>query len=212
MRLALNKWFTRIFSLSVVSACLVGIAAISQNYFWRQNQYLHLAAQLTMVGVLVVWCVWLARRPDEMMVKQASLCLVGLAVVVTYGTNGDWWSLAFELGVCLPCWPYFLDDDDDIETRVIPVYATGLTGTVEYARMHFSGILVEEYSPDWKETFSQVTTDIDGHFELPCASGVGAHYIKISWPGTRTVNLRVELSADAQPILIRLRPRKPRTP
>ena len=75
--------------------------------------------------------------------------------------------------------------------------------------MHFSGMSVEEYTEDWGTQLSLVKTDGDGRFALPRISDGPDHWVRVSWPGTETVHLQVEISPEAQPLLIRLKPRKP---
>ncbi|HEY1220863.1 MAG: hypothetical protein ABSE42_10915 [Bryobacteraceae bacterium] len=90
------------------------------------------------------------------------------------------------------------------------VKAADLAGVVEYESMHLPGIRVEECAADWVTQVSQVKTDDDGRFALPHTSDGSSHWVRVSWPGTETVHLQVELDPDAQPLLVRLKYRKPR--
>lgn len=88
----------------------------------------------------------------------------------------------------------------------IRVRAPNLAGSVDYGSMHPSKIRVEECSDDWTEQLSLVMTDDNGCFELPHTSDDSVHCVRISWPGAKTVHLYVEISARAQPLLVRLKP------
>jgi hypothetical protein len=84
--------------------------------------------------------------------------------------------------------------------KVVSVKAADLTGVVEYDSMHFSGMRVEECSDDWAQQLSEVKTDDDGRFALPHISDDPTHWVRVSWPGTERVHLRVELSPGAPPL------------
>ena len=73
--------------------------------------------------------------------------------------------------------------------RPAKVQAPSLTGTVEYGSTNISGTLVQEFTAGWRSELSWVMTDHAGRFELPQVS-----------PGPK-----------APPLLVRLRPVKPRT-
>jgi hypothetical protein len=94
--------------------------------------------------------------------------------------------------------------------RATRVRAPHLAGVVEYDSKHFSTMRVEECSDDWMHQLSQVTTDASGRFALPRISDDPVHCVRVSWPGAKTAHLYVELSADAQPLLVRLKPGFPR--
>ena len=204
---AVQEWVARILSPLLASACFFAIALIVLSYEWPQKSSLQFGAQFLEAGALLVFWVWLTRRPDEMIVKWMSLGIVVGAVIVTYYIHRDLWSLMFDLGVSAPCLRHLLPEDR--ETRMVSVQASGLSGTVEYESMYFSNILVEECSSDWKQQLAQVKTGTNGYFELPRTSEEGVHYIRVSWPGTKTVHFRAQLSAGAKPLLIRLKPQKP---
>jgi len=95
------------------------------------------------------------------------------------------------------------------KARAVRVKAPDLAGVVEYDSMHFSGMCVEEYAEDWETRLSQVKTDGEGRFALPRISDGPGHCVRVSWPGTQTVHLQLEISPDARPLLVRLKPRKP---
>jgi hypothetical protein len=189
----------------LIASCLLAATLVTISYLHPRLSTLGTAVEAV---VLTVWLVWLARRPDEPVVKWASLLLVVGSVIVEYLISWDLWSLVIDLGVSLPCLRYLLAEN----TRTAPTiaHAPGLTGTVEYDKMRFSDVLVEEYSPDWSRRLGEARTDTNGHFALPCASDGGAHYLKVSWPGTETLRLQVLINAAADPLLLRLKPRTPR--
>jgi hypothetical protein len=80
---------------------------------------------------------------------------------------------------------------------------------VEYETMHFAGMRVEECAADWVQQLSEARTDANGRFALPSASESPVHWVRVSWPGTEPFHLEVELTPDAQPLLVRLKPRRP---
>jgi hypothetical protein len=137
--------------------------------------------------------------------------VLGAAIIASW-MSGGWWSVLFDAWFVWEAWSYFADTSgmEDGQIRAVSVYAKGLAGKVEYDSMHFSGIVVEEYSSDWTQRFSQVKTDDEGRFSLPHTTRGPLHYIKISWPGTKAVHLRVEIAADSQPVAVHLKPRKPK--
>lgn len=91
--------------------------------------------------------------------------------------------------------------------KAVSVKAADLAGVVEYDTMHFAGMRVEEYAADWVQQLSQVTTDDNGRFALPRTSDGPVHWVRVSWRGTVPAHLQVELSPDAQPLLVRLKHR-----
>jgi hypothetical protein len=127
---------------------------------------------------------------------------VALAVVIT----GNWWVFAdvWRSMPPLPRWP------QGPLIKATRVRAPDQAGVVEYDTQHFSTMRVEECSDDWTQQLSQVTTDANGHFALPRISDDSVHCVRVSWPGAKTAHLYVELSADAQPLLVRLKPGLPR--
>ena len=90
--------------------------------------------------------------------------------------------------------------------KVTRVQAPELAGVVEYDSLRFSAMRVEECSDDWTRQLSQVTTDENGRFTLPHISDDLVHCVRVSLHGAQTVHLYVELSADARPLLVRLKP------
>lgn len=111
--------------------------------------------------------------------------------------------MAFAVGYLLL--GYFWLEDLLPKSRVTRVKAPALSGVVEYDSMHFSGMIVEECAPDWIQQFAEVKTGDDGRFALPPRDGP-VHYVRVSWPGTGTVHLKVELAPGARPLLVRLKP------
>jgi hypothetical protein len=95
--------------------------------------------------------------------------------------------------------------------KTVSVKAPELAGVVEYDTMRVSGIRVEECAADWVQQLSEAKTDDDGRFALPSAeSSAPVHWVRVSWPKVaEPAHLEVELSPDAQPLLVRLKPRKP---
>jgi hypothetical protein len=198
-------WIT---SRLFVAACFLAALTIALSHARPQNPYLGVADQLVQVGALTVWLVWLTRRSDEANARRASLGIVGISIVIAYCIYGDLWSLLIDFGVTIPCLRHLFTQD--CRTRLVSVRAPGLFGMVEYQSMHFSGVLVEECSSDWRRPLGQTETDANGHFDLSSASEGGIRHLRVSWPGTRTVCLNVEMSSTAEPLLIRLKPQQPR--
>ena len=196
----------KVLSPAITSACLLAALLIGLSFACTKTR--GLSGQLLLVGAITLWWIWLARRPDEMNVKWTSLGLVGGGVFVSYCVSGNWESLLLDLAVVGTSWKYLLPDGQ--EMKPVAVRATGLFGTVEYESMHFTGVLVEEYSSHWNERLSQVKTDANGGFALPVTSDGAVHFLKITWPGAETAHLRVEIAPDAKPLLVRLKPGKPR--
>jgi len=93
--------------------------------------------------------------------------------------------------------------------KTVCVKANELAGVVEYETMHFAGMRVEECAADWVQQLSEARTDANGRFALPSASESPVHWVRVSWPGTEPFHLEVELTPDAQPLLVRLKPRRP---
>ena len=148
------------------------------------------------------------RRPADAVVKWISLGIVAVGLILAHWIHGDWWALLLDLGVGIPSWRFLVPED--AEGRVVAVRSPELAGTVEYESIHFRDVLIEECSPEWGQLLSQTRTDENGRFRLSTQSGAVHRYIKVSWPGTRPVQLRVELSPSAAPLVIRLKPQKPR--
>lgn len=125
-------------------------------------------------------------------------------------TRESWTQIWAELRAICARWPSWARVRAEVEAqRLIPkivwVQAAELAGVVEYDSMHFAGMRVEECSDDWVQQISEVKTDDDGHFALPRISDDPTHWVRISWPGTHTVHLRVDLSPDAPPLHVRLK-------
>ena len=197
----------------IASACFWAIACIVISYALRQQPALMVGgAILLLSGAVLALRMWSDRRHDDRTLRLTWVGIVLGAAIIASWTSGGWWSLWFDAWFIWEAWRSFIDtvDREDGQIRTVSVRARELTGAVEYDSMHCSGILVEEYSSDWKQRFSEIKTDDNGRFAVPHTIEGPLHYLKISWPGTTSVHLRVEIAAHAQPLLVRLKPRKPK--
>ena len=93
-----------------------------------------------------------------------------------------------------------------LRDRVRTAKAAELAGTVRDDFGLLFGALVEECSADWKERLAETRTDDHGRFRLAGALK-GIHYLRFSWPGLSVLRVQVRLSADAGPLIVRMRPR-----
>jgi hypothetical protein len=141
-------------------------------------------------------------------VRWVSLGVIGTAIFIEYYIYGDLWAFLFDFAVVVPCLWYLVPQTD--RTRLISVRAPGLFGIVEYQSMYFSGVLVEECSSDWTRRLAKTETDANGHFDLSSSPEGRVHHLRVSWPGTKTVYLEVEIRPAATPLVIRLEPQQPR--
>lgn len=189
--------------------CIWAAALIGGRYACRQNPVGDIGIQLILMGILVAFWIWLDRHRVDSTLKRMFFGIVAGGAVIAYCINREWWSLCYDVLIVATSWRYFLTDDEP--TRAVSARASGLTGTVEYESMHFPGVLIEEYSSDWADRLSSVRTDANGRFAMPRTSGGSVHYIKVSWPGARTVYLNVYIMPDAPQLLVRLKPGKPKS-
>lgn len=192
----------------ITSGCLWAMTLIGAHYACHQRPPLDIGAQIALMAILVVLWIWLDRQRADRTLRWTFLGIVACGAIVAYCVNGEWWALCYDLLIVATSWKYLVPDND--QTRAVSVHASGLVGLVEYDSMRFAGVLVEEYSSDWTHQLSDTRTDADGNFVLPRASDVSVHHIKVSWPGTRTVYLTVEIISDAQPLVIHLKHGKPK--
>jgi hypothetical protein len=192
----------------ITVGCVWSIALIGARYASRQKPIVDIGAQVILTGILVVSWIWLDRQRADSTLRRIFLAVVAGGIIISYCVNGDWWSLCYDALIVATSWKYFIPDSEP--TRAFCVRASVLAGTVEYESMRFPGVFVEEYSSDWTRRLSDVRTDADGRFSLPSVSGGRIHHIKVSWPGTRTVYLNVEMMPEARPLLVRLKPGKPK--
>jgi hypothetical protein len=131
------------------------------------------------------------------------------AFAIPFFLRGDLVSVA-QGGVCLfvGYWWFRYGRNAGAETlKVTNVKASDLAGVVEYDERHLAGVSVEECTEDWTQRISLVQTDAQGRFSLPHGDAA-VHYVRVSRSEAGTVHLRVELSANARPLLVQLRPRR----
>ena len=199
-----------------MAACLWATASITVSYTLRQHSVpTRIGSEILLAGAGLALWIWFRRKNHDPIVGLTWFGIVMGVIMISSWITGDWASILIGVWYIWVVREYIIDAaidaaDRERQIRARCVHATGLTGTVEYDSMHFSGVLVEECSSDWTKQFSQVKTDDSGGFVLPHASDGPVHYIRVSWPGTRAVHLRVETFADAQPLLVRLKPQKPK--
>jgi hypothetical protein len=96
--------------------------------------------------------------------------------------------------------------------KVPSLRAPRLAGAIEYGKLRFSGMRVEECSKDWVQQLSETETDEDGRFALPETPGAPMRYLRVVWMGGMTAQVQVELSPKARPLVVRLEPRNFRRP
>ncbi len=199
-------------STFIVAACLWATASIAVIYTLRQHSVpARIGSEILLAGAGLALWIWSRRKNHDPIVGLTWFGIVMGVIMISSWITRDWASILIGVWYIWVVRENIIDAaDTEGQIRPASVHATELTGTVEYDSMHFSGVLVEECSSDWTTQFSQVKTDDSGRFALPHASDGPVHYIRVSWPGTRAVHLRVETSAGAQPLLVRLRPKKPK--
>jgi len=199
-------------STFIVAACLWATASITVSYTLRQHSLpTRIGSEILLAEAGLGLWIWSRRKNHDPIMGLTWFGIVMGVTMISSWITGDWASILIGVWYIWVVREYIIDAADrERQIRARCVHATGLTGTVEYDSMHFSGVLVEECSSDWTKQFSQVKTDASGGFALPHASDGPVHYIRVSWPGTRAVHLRVETFADAQPLLVRLKPQKPK--
>lgn len=192
----------------IAGACLWAVAWVGVTYGLRQQLALRVAGQVLLA--LAVVATWISSRRllhDRVLALTWFGTVIG-AVTLGYLRSRDWWSLLLDAWCTWVMWRYIIrvKDAQGGPIRVNAVHSAGLAGTVEYESMRFSGVLVEECSPDWTQKLSEVKTDSGGGFALPYVCDAPVHYVRVSLPGTRTVHLGVTISPAAEPLLIRLKP------
>src|SRR5437667_3634283 len=199
-------------STFIVAACLWATASIAVSYTLRQHSVpARIGSEILLAGAGLAFWIWSRRKNHDPIVGLTWFGIVMGVIMISSWITRDWASILIGVWYIWVVREYIIDAaDTEGQIRPASVHATELTGTVEYDSMHFSGVLVEECSSDWTKQFSLVKTDDSGRFALPHASNGPVHYIKVSWPGTRAVHLCVETFADAQPLLVRLKPQKPK--
>ncbi len=140
------------------------------------------------------------------------LSLVGARPKDDLANTESWAEIWAAFRAILLTWPSWAQVRAEVRAeRLLPkiklvwVQAADLAGVVEYDSMHFAGVRVEECSDDWAQQLSEVKTDDNGRFTLPRISDDPTHWVRVSWPGTRMVYLRVELSPGAPPLHIHLK-------
>ena len=193
----------------ITIGCLWAIALIAAKYAWRQKPAVDIGSQIILMGVLVVAWIWLDRQCVDTTLRRIFFGIAAAGAIVTYCIHRQWGDLLYDALLIAASGKYLFPAND--QTRAASVRASGLFGTVEYDSMHFSGMLVEEYSPDWTRQLSCVRTDDEGRFELPRTCDAAVHHIKISWPGVKTAFLDAAIVPDAQPLVIRLKVGRPKS-
>jgi hypothetical protein len=185
---------------------VVALSLVQRRYSvpTRLSTYLLLAA----LG-LALWSWSQRRHPNDAALRLTWFGLVAAVIVISSWIVRDWGSLIILIWYV---WAIRESIGDAVgaegKIRAVAVSAVDLSGTVEYDSMHFSGVLVEEYSSAWTKCISEAKTNDEGRFELPHSSEDPTHFVKVSWPGTCPVYLRVQIAPEAQPLLIHLKPMK----
>jgi hypothetical protein len=188
-------------SLLVVILWVTACLGASRLFHWRQIPTIAVVLLVSVIALALLYRLEGRRVFWSNTVTGAISCASIYAI--PHGLTGffaDFWRSMPPL----PRWP------QGPLIRATRVRAPDLAGVVEYDTQHFSTMRVEECSDDWTQQLSQVTTDANGHFALPRISDDSVHCVRVSWPGAKTAHLYVELSADAQPLLVRLKPGLPR--
>ena len=57
------------------------------------------------------------------------------------------------------------------------------------------GVLVEEFSSDWRESLRSTKTDTEGGFTFAPVNGRGIHYLQLRMNGYNPLRVRVKLDA-----------------
>jgi len=76
-----------------------------------------------------------------------------------------------------------------------PIKAQSLSGLVQigHSRDGAPGVLVEEFTKDWKTVKASTHTDENGHFSLSSENKGGIHYLRLSHYGINTLRVKVKI-------------------
>ncbi len=84
----------------------------------------------------------------------------------------------------------------EIIVREKPLESRTLAGTVQLGDSPegVKGVLVEWCSPDWKTVKTSTRTDEKGRFSFGKASMKELHYLRFSFPGTHTLQVKITIT------------------
>jgi len=157
--------------------------------------------------VPLVALIWLASRMRDPVLSEGLRCVVWGTIAAGCLLEGDYFSFFGWGFIGLWCAYDWLRATDRATIAVSCVRAPGLAGVVEYGKLHFSGVRVEECSKDWMDRLAQVETDDEGRFALPEVSDGAVRYLRVSYQGAKTAYLQLELSPKARPLVVHLESR-----
>src|SRR5437667_735591 len=174
-------------STFIVAACLWATASITVSYTLRQRSVpTRIGSEILLAGAGLALWIWSRRKNHDPIMGLTWFGIVMGVIMISSWITGDWASILIGVWYIWVVREYIIDAADrEGQIRARSVHATGLTGTVEYDLMHFSGVLVEECSSDWTKQFSLVKTDDSGRFALPHAYNGAGHYIEDCLPCAR---------------------------
>ncbi len=198
--------FDRLRLPMVLAVCLWAFIWVGP-YLFQGRRAVVTGIELLSCALFVV-LIWLERRSDYWKVL---FCVFFIAFAIPHFVHGDAVSMAQGgLCLCIGAWWFWYGRDSGSGTlKVTRVKAADLAGVAECDSKRVSGVCVEECSEDWNQQLSQVKTDDDGRFALPRTEGA-VHFVRVSRPEAGTIHLRVELTPEARPLLVRLKRRRTR--
>lgn len=86
----------------------------------------------------------------------------------------------------------------EIIVREKPLESRALAGAVQLGDSPegVKGVLVEWCSPDWKTVKTSTRTDEKGRFSFSKASKKELHYLRFSFPGAHTLQIKVKMTGS----------------
>jgi hypothetical protein len=84
---------------------------------------------------------------------------------------------------------------NEVIVRETPMKAQTLSGRVQLGDSPdgVKGVLVEDCDSDWNRVLASMQTDEKGHFNFPNASKDKTHYLRLSFHGAHTLQIKVEI-------------------
>jgi len=84
---------------------------------------------------------------------------------------------------------------NEVVVREKPLKAQSLSGRVQLGDSPegVKGVLVEDCTDDWKVVKTSTYTDDNGHFNFPNASRKQVHYLRLSFHGAHTLQIKVKI-------------------
>jgi hypothetical protein len=181
------------------AGALVGSAALHLRAVW--------AFVLVLPVVLLFWAAWRDKR-----LLWELTCIYWGAGALAELAEGSY-LVASLFGLNCAIWICLRGAVGDAAPIKVPrLKAPRLAGAIEYGKLRFSGMRVEECSKDWVGRLSETETDEDGRFALPETPGAPMRYLRVVWMGGMTAHVQVELSPRARPLVVHLEPRNFRRP